>query len=153
MDWYDAMAFCIWDGGYLPTEAEWNFAAAGGSEQRAYPWSNPPTSLVADSSEATFGCSQPCSLADIGRVGAKPTGDGVWGHADLGGNLIEWVLDFSGAYPTPCTDCANLVDSGAHVFRGGSFFDATDYLRASWRLSGTPDNRSTAFGMRCARPP
>ena len=37
IDWYEAYMFCIWDGGRLPTELEWNYAAAGGSEQRPYP--------------------------------------------------------------------------------------------------------------------
>jgi formylglycine-generating enzyme required for sulfatase activity len=44
LDWYTAFAFCVWDGGRLATEAEWNYAASGGSEQRYYPWSIPPTS-------------------------------------------------------------------------------------------------------------
>src|SRR5262245_28154054 len=40
--WYEAMEFCIWNGGYSPTELEWHYAASKGIEYRAYPWSVPP---------------------------------------------------------------------------------------------------------------
>jgi len=47
-------AFCIWDGGFLAGEAEWNYAAAGGSEQRSYPWGS--TVPGANAKLAVYGC-------------------------------------------------------------------------------------------------
>jgi formylglycine-generating enzyme required for sulfatase activity len=56
VSWFVAFAFCAWDGGRLPTYAELNFAAAGGSEQRVYPWSVPPNDATVTGSRAAYEC-------------------------------------------------------------------------------------------------
>ncbi|MFH0903487.1 MAG: formylglycine-generating enzyme family protein [Pseudomonadota bacterium] len=157
LDWYDLFAFCAWDGGRLPTEAEWNYAAAGGSEQRQYPWGN----AAPDGTYAVFDClgngspAGSCAFTDILVVGSRsPKGDGKWGHSDLAGSVWEWTLDwYNSTYPTPCVDCANLVSTANRSIRGGGFSNFGNYLASSYRNYLTPTFRYFIRGGRCARTP
>jgi formylglycine-generating enzyme required for sulfatase activity len=160
VNWFEAMAFCIWDGGFLPTEAEWNYAATGGDAQRAYPWSDPPGAVLLGDMHASYNDGTTCigdgmagcAVTDLVKVGTKPAGDGRWGHSDLAGNAWEWALDYFRSYRTDCIDCAELMPGTNRVIRGGSFFlDATN-LRASFRTNFPPTDRTDALGVRCARP-
>ncbi|MEO6419403.1 MAG: SUMF1/EgtB/PvdO family nonheme iron enzyme [Polyangiaceae bacterium] len=163
----DAIAFCAWDNGRLTTEAEWNFAAAGGDEQRVFPWSVPPKSHMFNQSYAvysevtSFDGGISAATGVLAEVGTKPLGAGKWGHYDLSGNAIEIMRDDDGTFPVPCLDCWN--DSGPPgrlEHRGGSYatpgISNTDgggiYLSNGFR-DGDPDARGSAQGFRCAREP
>jgi formylglycine-generating enzyme required for sulfatase activity len=156
MDWYTAFAFCAWDGGRLATDAELNYASAGGSEQREYPWG----SAAPDPSKASYfdytlgGCNgngnSDCVLADLIVVGTKPGGNGRWGHADLAGNVWEWTLDWYATYQNPCDNCANLTDASDRVIRGGGFYDSAYWLGSATRDTLTP-GYVYRVGGRCAR--
>jgi formylglycine-generating enzyme required for sulfatase activity len=163
VNWWEAYAFCIWDGGFLPSEAEWEYAAAGGNEQRQYPWgsSNPG----AENQYAIYGddgdCYYPSGVAgvvcsgvsNLAPVGVTTRGKGRWGQSDLAGEVQEWNLDWSAPYVNPCTDCASLTSASNRVIRGGFFEAALAGLIASYRSDDPPSVRDPNIGVRCARTP
>ncbi len=160
VDWYTAQAFCVWDGGRLPTEAEWEYAARGTSlggltPERSLPWGNTLPSHTCDLAEW-----DDCPGDDgarTKRVGSFPASAGLF---DLAGNVYEWAAD---AY-APYTDatcwgavrqnnpvCGNRT-VGARVIRGGAG-DVTDVavLRSASRSSSPPTFAVGDSGFRCAR--
>jgi formylglycine-generating enzyme required for sulfatase activity len=150
LDWYEAYAFCIWDGGFLPSEAEWNYAAAGGggsNGQRVYPWGG----LAIDPSDAQYACG---GAGCIDSVGDHPAGTGAFGQSDLAGNLWEWTLDgYTSAFVVPCDDCASLTTTTQRVFRGGGYLNPPAILEVGYRDPESPALRYWDFGVRCARAP
>jgi formylglycine-generating enzyme required for sulfatase activity len=174
VNWPEAYAFCVWDGGFLPSEAEWEYAAAGGSQQRLYPWGQ--TAPGTGNQYAVYGCYYPNGLlgdggtsnfdgggfcvpgtSNIAPVGTATLGAGLWGQLDLAGNLWEWNLDVSTSYVYPCTDCANLTVTPIYaerLLRGGFFgSNVSDLVPSSGGNEAAPTDRFNNNGFRCARTP
>jgi sulfatase modifying factor 1 len=155
VSWWDAYAFCIWDGGFLPSEAEWEYAAAGGSQQLEYPWGGMPP--VSSNQYAIYGCNYPspgtCTgVANIAPVGTATLGAGLWGQFDLAGNVWEWNLDWFATY-VPSIDGAYLTTATTRVLRGGVFYGVASTLLPPSRDDKAPGNRVYFIGLRCARTP
>jgi formylglycine-generating enzyme required for sulfatase activity len=152
--WYQAFAFCAWDGGRLPTEAEWEFAAANGAAADLYPWGE----AVPTATMSVYDCAldpDPCEPPPPfpAYVGSRPEDANRWGHRDLAGNVAEWTLDAVGPYPAkPVTNYANTA-YGYRVIRGGDFGTPADALRATFRGTAGPGESASSLGFRCARTP
>jgi formylglycine-generating enzyme required for sulfatase activity len=164
VNWYEAYAFCIWDGGFLPSQSEGEYAAAGGAEQREYPWGSAAPGT--GNQYAIYDCDYPSGsgicvgVSNFAAVGRAPLGAGAWGQLDLAGDVYVWLLDWYAPYVDPCADCAYLTSvancGGApcRVDRGGDFHDpASSDLLAAFYGMGLPTGRSRFTGIRCARTP
>jgi formylglycine-generating enzyme required for sulfatase activity len=157
VNWWEASAFCIWDGGFLPSEAEWEYAAAGGSQEREYPWGS--TAPGTTNQYAIYSCYYPngsgaCSNPGngIAPVGTATLGVGRWGQLDLAGNVYEWSLDYYDGYADPCVDCSSLTGS-YRVLRGSSYGWPESQLVPPYRFESQAVVRNSNFGFRCARTP
>jgi formylglycine-generating enzyme required for sulfatase activity len=162
VNWWESYAFCIWDGGFLPSEAEFESAAAGGSQQREYPWGStaPGTACPGTGCKyAIYDCEYPSGteacmgVASIAAVGTATLGTGLFGQLDLSGDLSEWNLDWYAPY-AQCTDCADFTAASYRVLRGGYFgFPGAVALLSSHRDADTPASRDNFIGFRCSRSP
>ncbi|MEZ4369141.1 MAG: SUMF1/EgtB/PvdO family nonheme iron enzyme [Kofleriaceae bacterium] len=142
LTWYEAFAFCVWDGGRLPSLLEYQAASVGGPQQRLYPWAT---------EEFTAAHIGPALEAPGSR---SPIGDGRWGHADLQGGAMEWGLDYFGLVAEMCDDCvqsAPLSTSSRVVHGWKSGADAYAYMAKPAHTGAAPRSRSEYYGVRCAR--
>jgi sulfatase modifying factor 1 len=161
VDWYVSFAFCVWDGGRLPTEAEWELAASGGDENRLFPWGE----AAPDRTHAVYGCiasgNPACSFSDILDVGSAKEGVGRFGHADLAGSLLERTRDIydPDLYSLDVargTDVINLSQDATQLrspTRGGSWTSSGGWLRAAYRGETSRNEGFDTVGFRCARNP
>ena len=160
VSWNDAMEFSKWAGLRLPTEAEWEYAARGGLEQKLYPWGDELTPDGQHLCNIWQGEFPMINTAEDGFAFLAPVSayaPNGYGFQTITGNAWEWCADWF--HPSYHVATTRLNPVGAptgdvKVIKGGSFLCHKSYCnryRVAARTSNTPDSTTSHTGFRCAR--
>ena len=140
VNWHDAVAYCRWVGGRLPSEAEWECAARAGTRDR-FSWG--------DDFDGTYAWFQGNSGSQTHQVGLKQANP--WGLADMLGNVWEWGADCYGEdyyRGSPPEDPRGPTLGSNRILRGGSWDSVAPSLRASCRMRYGPALLTPFIGFR-----
>jgi formylglycine-generating enzyme required for sulfatase activity len=146
VDWSQAVAFCQYEQKRLPTEAEWEKAAAGPAGYK-WPFGNTFYLSMVNNAESDLDTTTP-----VGTY--APNGYGLY---DMSGNVWEWVADWYDPtfYSRPAATQKDAVNrqygSGDRVRRGGSWYLPAEAVRSARREADRPNGRDTHTGFRCAQ--
>lgn len=153
----DARSFCEWDGSRLPTEAEWEYAARGGLEDRAFPWGDELEPGGLHRMNVWQGEFPMNNTGADGHIGTAPAGSfepNGFGLYNMCGNVWEWCADwFAADYysASPKEDPLGPPSGQQRIMRGGSYLCHDSYChryRVGARSSNGPDSSAGNLGFR-----